>query len=596
MLRASPGSPLFAVRLRNRPAAPLGRCCLSSNSPPLALAALRPTELSADLPQISVHELHRMRKAIDSISQDLLDLSSFLKVANTHRQHLLNESNNLQQLIKRRKANSAMKARQRDIKAHLQALDRKIRDARQNQIPTSSFFIHLKRLHGRLPIEKSKYRNSPAHSPDVSRHVTSSLKALLALPNPRLLEELAHSLLMAPLPISQESFLMIIRRLSSLRFASAARSIYHNFMVTGIYPVSASSISVLLKITISAQLRAEFQDLESLLGTLQLPSDEYVHSGLVVGNLKFKRKDMALSQFSKMTFLGYQPNLQVLTALLDYSASMRFWRLGCQFWRAIVNGKQGGRFRIDVWAYHAMWRLCTKCYQRQVASQILQEAVHDGYRVEEVIHHRRLKYKSLPLRNTNKAPAAQDILHAFKSLSAKSVPVVPTSASPSVRPSSFVTRLKRDPRTASKIPKPDTLQPKSLSSLPPSLQARRKLDAIYINKARRVGSRLSNRVPLDEPEIPTPAEQRHCSSQLGSTIFNLEEEILRDAIQERSAMEALDWFAIADEAGPSLVDPKSPSSPFRDPVPTLREDYVGTRLSLRPRLLFRRRKLNPVVL
>ena len=528
-----------------------------------------------------------MRKAVDSVSQDLLDLSLFLKLASAQRQHLLDQSNNLQQLIKRGTANSSMKTRQHEIKSDIRTLDLKVRDARQNEIPNSSFFIHLKRLHGRLPTQNPRYRNLPAHRPKISRQLTSALKALLALPNPLLLEELAQFLLTAPLPLSEESFLLILRRLSSLRLASAARSVYHHFMATGFYPVSASSISVLLKITTSAHLPTEFRHLESFHASLQLPSDKYVHTGLVVGNLKLNRKAMALSQFSKMIFSGHEPNLQVLTALLYYSADIRDWKLGYQFWRAILDGKKNGRFEIDAWAYHTMWRLCMRCHQRKLASQILLEAVHGGYEVDKVMDHRRLKYKSLPIRSSNKSPAVQDIMHAFKSHSAKNAPLV--SSSPPLPRSRLVDRSNDHPQTSSKLSTSINAQPIALSSLPPSLQARRKIDAIYLNKTRKLGNLLSNSIFLDEEEVPIPAEQCAHSPYNGFDLINMDEQMLLDAIQERTAEEFSDWFVLTDEM--EAIKSKIRTIPFRDPVPTIREDYIGIRIWKHPRLVFRRRKL-----
>ena len=532
-----------------------------------------------------------MRKAVDSVSQDLLDLSSFLKAASSQRQHLLNQSNNLQQLIKRGKANSSMKTRQHEIKSDIRTLDLKIRDARQNEIPNSSFFVHLMRLHGRFPIQNPSYRSSAAHNPKGSRKVTLALKALLALPNPLLLDELAQFLLTAPLPLSEESFLLILRRLSSLRLASAARSVYHHFMATGFYPVSASSISVLLKITTSAHLPAEFRHLESFHANLQLPSDKYVHTGLIIGNLKLNRKAMALSQLSKMIFSGYEPNLQVLTALLYYSADLRDWKLGYQFWRAILDGKKNGTFGIDAWAYHAMWRLCVRCHQRQLASQILLDAVRGGYQVDEVMDHRRLKYKSLPIRSSNKSPTVQDVLHAFKSHSAKKVPTV-SSSSPSPR-SRLVEGPKGHTQASPNLPGPINTQPKALPSLSPLLQARRQIDAIYLNKTRKVGNLLSNSFSLDEPEVPTPTEQGGYSPCKISDLINTDEEMPRDVIQERAAEEISDWFVLTDEIEP-IKKSKIPAIPFMDPIPLIREDYIGIRTCKLPRLAFRRRKLNMV--
>ena len=589
MLRGSPGIPLAAVRLCNRPAPSSGRCCLSSDSsrPPPPSRPASTANWPIEPRQPSPHESIRMRKAVDSVSQDLLDLSLFLKLASAQRQHLLDQSNNLQQQIKRGTANSSMKTRQHEIKSDIRTLDLKVRDARQNEIPNSSFFVHLKRLHGRLPIQNPRYRNSPAHSPKVSRQVTSALKALLALPNPLLLEELAQFLLTVPLPLSEDSFLLILRRLSSLRLASAARSVYHHFMATGFYPISASSISVLLKITTSAHLAAEFRHLESFHASLRLPSDKYVHTGLVIGNLKLNRKAMALSQFSKMIFSGHEPNLQVLTALLYYSADIRDWKLGYQFWRAILDGKKNGRFEIDAWAYHAMWRLCMRCHQRQVASQILSEAVHGGYEVDKVMDHRRLKYKSLPIRSSNKSPAVQDILHAFKSYSARKAPAV--SSSPPLPLSRVVDRLKDHPRTSSELPGPINAQPAALSSLSPFLQARRKIDAIYLNKIRKLGNLLSNSISLDEPEVPIPAEQSVCSPYKSLDLINMDQQMLLDAIQEKTAEEFSDWFVLTDEMAP--IKSKIPMKLFTDPIPTIWENYVGIRICKHPRLVFRRRKL-----
>lgn len=622
MLRAVLGIPLRSVRLRNRPAAPTRRCRQSlSISQSLPLPSPPPTDVAIDQKQLGPRDLARMRKAIDCVCQDLLDLSTFLKVADTDRQRLLDQSTKLQQLIRNGKAGSSTKAHHRSIKSQVKLLDLKVRDARQIEIPTSSLFIHLKRLHGRLPIEKPKKRNSPTCSGNVSRQTYSALKALLVLPDPALLEELAQFLLTVPLPLSEHAFLLILRRLSSHRLASAARSVYYHLMTTGHYPVSAASISVLLKISSSAQLREEFRSLTAILNSVRLPSSEYVHSGLIIGNLKWNDKDSALSQYSKMIFAGYEPNLKVLTALLDHSAATGHWKLGIQFWKAIVGGKREGRFGVDAWAYHAMWRLCIKCRQRQMASQVLTDAVHDGHRIDDVIHHRRPKTKSLPIRSSNKTPTIQDVFKAFQARSTRELSVqaisvpqpVPPPASSTVRPnligkpqgstqtsekfsrSSLASKLSGTVRNPKTLTASVNAQVETSSSPPPFVHARQKIEAIYRQKIRKTGGHAFDTSSLTEPEIPTPVEPRPCSPTLTLYTLNLDEELLAEAIVEKTATEMSDWFDVRHASGGGGMRSKVPVLPLRAPSPIIREDHAApSSMSLPSRFVFRRGKRKDV--
>jgi hypothetical protein len=622
MLRAVPGIPLRCVRLLNRPAAPTRRCRLSlSISRTLPLSSPPPTDMPIDRKQLDPCELARMRKAVDCVCQDLFDLSTFLKAADTQRQRLLDQNTKLQQLIRHGKAGSSTKAHHRSIKSQIKLLDLKVRDARQSEIPISSFFIHLKRLHGRLPIEKPKKRNSPSCSDNVSRQIYSALKALLVLPDPALLEELAQFLLNVPLPLSEPAFLFILRRLSNHRLASAARSVYYHFMTTGHYPVSAASISVLLKISSSAQLREEFQSLKAMLSSVRLPSNEYVHSGLIIGHLKWNDKDSALSQYSKMIFAGYETNLKVLTALLDHSAATGHWKLGVQFWRAIVRGKREGRFEVDAWAYHAMWRLCIKCRQRQMASQVLTEAVHDGHRIDDVIHHRRPKTKSLPIRSSNKTPTIHDVFKAFQARSTRELSVqtvsvsqpVPPAAPSTVRPnligklqgstqtserlsrSSLVTKLLANVQNPKTLTASVNAQLEIASSPPPFVHARQKIEAIYRQKIRKTGGPAFDTSSLTEPEIPMPIEPRTCPPTLTSYTLSLDEELLGEAIVERTAMEMSDWFVVPHASGRLEMLSKVPVLPFRAPSPIIRENCATPSSTSPPsRLVFRRGKRKEV--
>ena len=353
----------------------------------------------------------RLRMALDSLADDLLMLSHIISQKTVERQLLLNRKSSLFQKFKR-----TVEKDKRDyvlseisaVSALIKAVEGKLLFTRQRRIP-ASYYVRLRRLHGHLPYPQPRRPNRKDDQSTLIRRSNATLIGLLSVPGPGVLQELAHFLLTTSLPITETSFLIMIRKLSALRLGSAARSAYHSLIAAGYSPTSPRALSFVLKLMPAIRDRREFLRLQTLLDVSNIPRDTYLYTQLIIGNLKMGSPTKAFQQFRAMISNGIQPTLQALTALLHDCGSRRNWQLGVEVWRALRLGEANMGFRIDLWAYQEMWRLCRKCGQAGSARQIMRAAEKDGFELEDLIHSRGRKTKSLAIRATNKMPELHDL-------------------------------------------------------------------------------------------------------------------------------------------------------------------------------------------
>jgi pentatricopeptide repeat protein len=380
---------------------------------------------------MSVQDQFYLRSALDSLAQDALDLSKYLAEANRQRQHLLIRRLRATQSYKGTKK-EAKKAQIRDkmtsIDNAVRDIDRNITHARQKQIPKTRFYIHLKRLHGNLPYPELRKYESEAHKAEGLQRSHMALHRMLSLPTPTLLDDLAHHLLTTSLPFSQRSFLIMIRRLSDLRYGSLAKSAYLQSSVAGFAPDSSKAITLLLKLTVAIGDYREFRRLRRLLGQPGVRRDTYIYTALIVGCLKLGFPENARGYFRRMMNDGIHPPLQALTHMLHDCGSRRRWNLGNEVWRVIKDGQARAEFKVDALAYHTMLRLCRKCDQLAVARDILREASDDGENFQNIVRRPYKTYAS-PLRQSNKTPTISDLRAAhranFKFLSGSQRGMIP---------------------------------------------------------------------------------------------------------------------------------------------------------------------------
>jgi len=357
-----------------------------------------------------------LRIALDTLADDLLTLSYIILQRTTELQRLLNRKSGLFQKYSRIEEDD----NRADVWSEIISVDTSIKDVerkllhvRERSIPRS-YFIRLRRLHGHLPYPTSRRPNRKDDKSTLVRRSHATLVGLLSLPGPDVLQELAEFLLTTSLPITETSFLIMIQKLSNLRYGSAARSAYHSLIVAGYSPTSPRAISLLLKLMPAIRDRKEFLRLQTLLEVSNVPHDAHIYTQLIVGNIKMGSPLRALQQFRAMIANGFQPTLQALTSLLHDCGSRRNWQLGVEVWRSLGLGQAHLRFRIDLWAYQEMWRLCRRCGQQTPARQILMVARKEGFKLEDLIHARGRKTKSLPIRATNKMPELHDIANSLK--------------------------------------------------------------------------------------------------------------------------------------------------------------------------------------
>jgi pentatricopeptide repeat protein len=356
-----------------------------------------------------------LRTALDNLAQDLLDLSQYLAKASQAqkrlekrhklavRDHSRSEPGKLKDAIGRRAESRRLK---------LQAAEEAILEARQKHIPDSGYLIRLKRLHGRLPYPQIPEYKSEVHLSEQLSMSHTRLKSLLSLPVPTLLEDLAHHLLTTSLPFSEQSFLIIMKRLSSFRYGSVARSTYFQYLSAGFAPATSEAFALFVKHTVSIRNKREFARLRRLLKDSDLPRDGYLYESLIVGCLKMGNPSQARLYLDDMVEHGFRPALQSLTYFLHDCGSRRRWDQGVDVWRSIKIGHAHAEFKIDVLAYHEMYRLCKKCHRPSSAKEILCEAEEQRFSPLHVI--RRPRVRMSPIRPTNKTPRPFDYQNAYQ--------------------------------------------------------------------------------------------------------------------------------------------------------------------------------------
>jgi pentatricopeptide repeat protein len=420
----------------------------------------------------------QLRKALVSLAQDLLNLSQYLANKNAQIQKLLH----LQSVITPRVSRTGKVEHKTsgpeldDIAQALQRAKEEMYYARHRNIPLSSQYLVLKRLHGRLHIPPVSERS--IHDGESSlRSSNDALAALLALPDDRILEDLAIHLLTSSLPFSEHSFLIIIQQLSRLRFTSAARSAYYHLSLAGYSPTRTLAMSLMLKLCISMGDREEFDDAQRLISQSEIQLDSFAYGILIDGCLKFGRRGKAVKYLKEMTENVAIPSLPALTSLLRDCGSRRDWTLGRMIWRAMEVGQLANNFQIDAWAYNAMWKLCRRCENHDLASEILLLAEKQGFDYDYIVRCSKSNSKPLPVRRSNKFPTIHDVQQAYSD-----------STSKGKGPMESIGRTKEDsmrllPAAVPRINRP-LIAKLSYAPLPSATQSR--LDGVLLHKYRKL--------------------------------------------------------------------------------------------------------------
>jgi len=468
----------------------------------------------------------KLRKALDSLAQDLLNLSQYLADKNAQIQKLRHLESAKRQKWADKKKDKTVSLKLDDIAQALWEAKQEIHHARHGNIPITSQYIVLKRLHGRLHVPQASERSIP--DPESGwRSSNTALAAILALPDHSILEDLAIHLLTSALPFSEESFLIIIQQLSRLRFESAARSAYHHLALAGYSPTSPFLISLMLKLSISTGYRKEFNNVERLITQFQIEPDAFTYAILIDGCVKFGRRAKALEYLRKMMANGAIPSLPALTSLLRDCGSRRDWAFGRMVWRAMEVGQLTNSFQIDAWAYNAMWTLCRRCEDHDLASSILLLAAEQGFDRDYIMRRCRGNSKPLPVRASNKFPTIHDIHQAYN-----------RSASKAKGPIESISRIKEDsmrllPAAVPRINRP-LIAKLSYGPLQSTIQSQ--LDGVLLRKHRKLnhhfGYLKASLLHIDstDPLINSPFNHlpRFC---LG---FESDGELLEDVIKEAS--------------------------------------------------------------
>lgn len=506
----------------------------------------------------------KLRKALDILCQDLLNLSHYLSTTRAERQLLLDRKANIgQQTVRNtnrdRKASLLLEIDA--VERLIEILDKKMTRATQNKIPSIGFYIRLKRLHKRLPLTKPRPYDSTECGSFENRISYATIKSLLSFPVPKVLDELAVHLLTTSFPISEPSFLLIIHRFCSLRLASAARSAYYSLVAAGYVPNSPKVLSLLLKITPSISDRKEFSRLQTLLYRLSVPLDAHIYTALVVGNLKLGARTRAIRHFRAMIADGIQPGLHVLTGLLQDCGSRRDWALGIEVWRALKIGQTNLQFQIDARAYSTMWRLCRRCHQYFSAREIIALASKDGLQPIEVIRQGLKKHKTYPIRSTNKYPAINDIRNSLqRTIIINGSSWGPISqAHPAGRETSFEVIYGRDSR--------------SLFARDALISAQKEVDRILIYRSEKLKRYFPNIAKLNFDDIPEPLQTIRCSPTFCS-ISCLETEHVLDALEEELASALSTWFLCACEMERSFREIDTARHHTPEPLPVLAQDIL----------------------
>jgi pentatricopeptide repeat protein len=347
-----------------------------------------------------------MQAALEDLAQNLLNLSDCLSALDKEKQSIGRALRKTQPTSGPRDVeNQTVKAKETAIlRQSLERLDRKIKDARKRNIPFTSFHIRLKRLHGQIP-----RRPSTKAGHELNRDQDNmELKALLALPTSTLLADLANYILTASMPFTEESFLLMIDRLTRHRYTSAARSAYRSMVSAGFAPDSPKAVVLLIRMAVVSAEKREFYRLEKLVRTLDT-HNTLVNGALIVGYLKFSRIEIAKHYLAQMATDGHFYVLAILTRFVEYCGAQRDWILGKRMWEAIEAGQAQGRFSIDRFAYRQIWRMCRRCGQVSAAALVLKGALRNGFRPKDII----LRGRMNPVRPSNKSTGLSDYYTAF---------------------------------------------------------------------------------------------------------------------------------------------------------------------------------------
>jgi hypothetical protein len=485
-----------------------------------------------------------LRMALDSLADAVLMLSHIISQLTAERQLLLNRKSGLFQKYKRiveKEKKLVLLSEVNSVNASIEAVENKLLYARESRIPVS-YYVRLKRLHGNLPYPKPRRPNRKDDQSTLIRRSHSTLIGLLSLPGSNVLHELAHFLVTTSLPITETSFLVMIQKLSVLRFGSAARSAYHSLIAAGYSPTSPRAISLMLKLMPAIRDRTEFFRLQTLLDRSNISHDAYIYTQLIVGNLKMGSPTGALQQFRAMIASRFQPTLQALTALLHDCGSRRNWQLGIEVWRSLGLGQTNLRFRIDLWAYQEMWRLCRKCGQQTSARQILRAAKKDGFKVDDLIHTRGRKTKSLAIRATNKAPQLRDLKNSLKE--------------PPLKIDDFTRQVIRDAvltpsrsRQTLIPPLESSLKSSSTLSEIPSSQYRQAVEKMMLAKYRKSSPTISSSwMEESNTAIPLSHDRRSPTYCQGRDW----DENLSDILREAAETFLSEWSVLSTTGGQTL--------------------------------------------
>lgn len=356
-----------------------------------------------------------LRRSLDNLAQDLLDLSEYLSKLQIKRQTLLNRKSGLGQEFGRASDGDQRRRLADDftrVSESIQDIDAKLFDARRHQLPNteSRFFVRLKRLHRRLPESKANRVIAPSnrmHKAIIRGNMR--LSVLLSLPVTSALDELAHHLLTSSSPFTEESFFIMIKKLTLLRYASMARAAYHHLIAAGyIPPEKPKEITPLLKLSNAIADKKGFHRLLRSMKRSGVTIDKDIYGSLIIGFLKLGKPAQAMEQFHAMLSEGIQPQLSVLTHLLHDCGSRRNWNMGKEIWRMIKIQQLRGNLTPDKWAYYEMWRLSQRCAKYFIARHIRQEAFEHGMDLGNIV--KRLRHR--PVRRSNKSP---ELLHYYDS-------------------------------------------------------------------------------------------------------------------------------------------------------------------------------------
>jgi hypothetical protein len=391
-------------------------------SPSAPLTAVKSIAYPHSQEEVMRPSLHpKLRGALVNLAQDLIDLSEYLATADSVLRTLHNQKSRLGRLYIRAPeedtdSKSNLKSEMEKIDELVESMRNQINNARQHELPPSEarFYLRLKNLHARILFPKIQYHTPGKDGDWEVRQTENALTALLSLPMPNVLQELALHLLSTCRPFSQKAFFIMVRQLSGLRYASAARSAYFHLINAGYPPDSPKAISLLLTLAPFISNHKEFTRLRKLVAQSNMAPDAHIYGALVAGSVKMGHTTNAKRYLQAMEAAGITPNVQVLTILLRDSASRRHWQSGEKTWQLLKASSIKSGASIDALAYHEMWRLCRRCRQIPMARSIFREALGAGFGPRDITM--RPPIKRHPVRRPNKFPALRDFYQSIQSL------------------------------------------------------------------------------------------------------------------------------------------------------------------------------------